>query len=44
MVEKHNQFPDPVLIGESSENMEDNLTVYCTILKEDGRIVVSATT
>ncbi|MGG7620022.1 precorrin-6y C5,15-methyltransferase (decarboxylating) subunit CbiE [Bacillus coreaensis] len=40
------QFPDPdaVFIGGTSGNMEDILTVCCTRLKEDGRIVVNAVT
>jgi precorrin-6B C5,15-methyltransferase / cobalt-precorrin-6B C5,C15-methyltransferase len=40
------QFPDPdaIFIGGTSGNMEDILTVCCTRLKEDGRIVVNAVT
>lgn len=40
------QFPDPdaVFIGGTSGNMEDILTVCCTRLKENGRIVVNAAT
>ncbi|MGI8384628.1 precorrin-6y C5,15-methyltransferase (decarboxylating) subunit CbiE [Robertmurraya sp. P23] len=40
------QFPDPdaVFIGGTSGNMEEILTVCCTRLKEDGRIVVNAAT